>query len=386
MSSLGVTVLPKDDSLQRAIMGVVAGWQQRRSEDAARAQQQSQFDKEYELKKREADSLIDTNTANIESSRAQTLSARANDVSKGFYAALDKMHTEGATPEQLTKFTLDAFQNFAASVGDSPEAQMFKTEVRARLVAPLTRAPDTPGGQMVRGALETGAAATARAAAGSQSPMDIDWSRKVATNADLSQSAYGDQLQREAGAEQHGKFADIAGGLAPDAEARLLAETQRSVAAGNNATQLQLGREHNASAERSAAARATAPAVAATTQAQEDQKQEAIRLIDELLVHPGRESGSGGTGMIARNIPATDARGFAAKVERLKSIMALDNLKLLKGAMSDKDLAFLMSIPAALDLGMRDDEVMGELQRARAALAGQASVANDPLGLFSGVK
>ena len=54
---------------------------------------------------------------------------------------------------------------------------------------------------------------------------------------------------------------------------------------------------------------------------------------------------------------------FESKVNTLKSNLTLDNLKLLKGAMSDKDLAFLNSIASSLDVNMREEDFNKELDR-----------------------
>jgi hypothetical protein len=146
-------------------------------------------------------------------------------------------------------------------------------------------------------------------------------------------------------------------------------------------TQIRQQGMQDASQERIAAgdrqtreALAGAPTGAPTAQ-QQALKSETLRLVNELLGHPGREDATGVSGEIMNRIPGSDAKGFGAKVDRLKSIMTLDNLKLLKGAMSDKDLLFLQSIPAALQLGMKDDEVKSELQRIQTTLAGETAPA-----------
>lgn len=54
---------------------------------------------------------------------------------------------------------------------------------------------------------------------------------------------------------------------------------------------------------------------------------------------------------------------FEAKVETLKANLTIDNLKLLKGAMSDKDLAFLQSAGSSLNVNMSEKEFNNELDR-----------------------
>lgn len=58
-----------------------------------------------------------------------------------------------------------------------------------------------------------------------------------------------------------------------------------------------------------------------------------------------------------------DRASFEAKVNTLKSNLTLDNLKLLKGSMSDKDLLFLNSIGSSLNTDMSETEFDKELDR-----------------------
>lgn len=59
---------------------------------------------------------------------------------------------------------------------------------------------------------------------------------------------------------------------------------------------------------------------------------------------------------------------FEAKVNTLKANLTLDNLKLLKGAMSDKDLLFLNSVGSSLDTNMSEEQFNIELDRIIAKL------------------
>lgn len=54
---------------------------------------------------------------------------------------------------------------------------------------------------------------------------------------------------------------------------------------------------------------------------------------------------------------------FDAKLNTLKANLTLDNLKLLKGAMSDKDLLFLNSVGSSLDTNMSEAAFDKELER-----------------------
>lgn len=70
---------------------------------------------------------------------------------------------------------------------------------------------------------------------------------------------------------------------------------------------------------------------------------------------------------------------YEAKVNTLKSNLTLENLQLLKGAMSDKDLLFLNSIGSSLDVNMLETEFDKELDRIIKKLedAGATSVEDD---------
>lgn len=54
---------------------------------------------------------------------------------------------------------------------------------------------------------------------------------------------------------------------------------------------------------------------------------------------------------------------FEANLAHLKSLMTLDNLKLLKGSMSDKDVAFIQSAASALNANMSEEGFKKELKK-----------------------
>lgn len=82
----------------------------------------------------------------------------------------------------------------------------------------------------------------------------------------------------------------------------------------------------------------------------------------------GKSSAVGAS--FAKLVPGADLLGlqpdrtaFEAKVNTLKANLTLDNLSMLKGAMSDKDLAFLQAIGSSLDTNMSEVEFDKELTR-----------------------
>jgi hypothetical protein len=109
---------------------------------------------------------------------------------------------------------------------------------------------------------------------------------------------------------------------------------------------------------------ASAPASAA------QQKAEALSLAKELRDDNavGKKSAVGASA--AKFVPFGQSLGlqgnrtaFEAKVDTLKSNLTLENLKLLKGAMSDKDLLFLNSIGSSLNTQMSQAAFNSELDR-----------------------
>lgn len=97
---------------------------------------------------------------------------------------------------------------------------------------------------------------------------------------------------------------------------------------------------------------------------------EALQLAQQLRNDstPGKHTAVGAS--LGKLVPFGQALGlqgdrsaFEAKLSTLKSNLTLDNLKLLKGAMSDKDLAFLNSVGSSLDPNMSEAQFNAELDR-----------------------
>ena len=118
----------------------------------------------------------------------------------------------------------------------------------------------------------------------------------------------------------------------------------------------------------------------------EQRKQELISLTNELL-NPNAVGKKAAVGASIQKVlfgaqslglqPGRSA--FEAKVNTLKSNLTLGNLKLLKGAMSDKDLLFLMSVGSSLDTNMSEKEFDKELTRVKEKISGIPSpVSNLP--------
>jgi hypothetical protein len=101
-----------------------------------------------------------------------------------------------------------------------------------------------------------------------------------------------------------------------------------------------------------------------------DKKFETLALAEELRLDTavGKKSAIGAS--LAKLVPFGQALGlqgsrsaFENKINTLKSSLTLENLKLLKGSMSDKDLLFLNSIGSSLSTDMSEASFNAELDR-----------------------
>lgn len=100
------------------------------------------------------------------------------------------------------------------------------------------------------------------------------------------------------------------------------------------------------------------------------QIQETLALAKELRKNDAVGKGSAVGASLAKMAGGLQDKGFQgnrtafeARVESLKSNLTLDNLKLLKGAMSDKDLAFLNAVGSSLNTNMSEAQFDKELDR-----------------------
>lgn len=94
-----------------------------------------------------------------------------------------------------------------------------------------------------------------------------------------------------------------------------------------------------------------------------------LTLAKELLSDDAVGKGSAVGSSLAKLVPGgmyfglqPNRSAFEARVNSLKANLTLDNLKLLKGAMSDKDLAFLQSVGSSISTGMSEDEFNKEVR------------------------
>lgn len=113
-----------------------------------------------------------------------------------------------------------------------------------------------------------------------------------------------------------------------------------------------------------------------TATSTDEKKLELTTLIDDLRSDTTKGKGSAIGASFAKFVPFGESLGlqpdraaFEAKLNTLKSNLTLDNLKLLKGSMSDKDLLFLNSVGSSLDTNMSEEAFNKELDRLKTKIS-----------------
>jgi hypothetical protein len=136
---------------------------------------------------------------------------------------------------------------------------------------------------------------------------------------------------------------------------------------------------YNAAAPEKAAAKAEATAGAEQT------RRVAVSTIDRMLTHPGLSKSSG---IISSKLSgySQDATDFNSLRDQVVATLALPNLNLLKGPMSDKDIMFVKQLATRLsNENMSDSETKRALMEAKVFLdakpGGAPGADTDPLGL-----
>lgn len=89
------------------------------------------------------------------------------------------------------------------------------------------------------------------------------------------------------------------------------------------------------------------------------QAAEAYALATSILNSPNLGKSVGASSLLNK-VPGTKGKDFELKVDQLKNALAVPNLDKLKGAMSDKDIAFLKNIATSLDTSMTESAFRSE--------------------------
>ena len=97
-----------------------------------------------------------------------------------------------------------------------------------------------------------------------------------------------------------------------------------------------------------------------------------INQLETVMNHPAKYSGIS-PGRVTSIFP-TESRDFKQQIQKLKSMTTLENLKYLKGAMSDKDVKFIQEASTALDLGGSMKALDRELEKMYKSATSSSSI------------
>ena len=390
---MAVIQLPqKQDDFMPALLQLFQQMEERKRGKATLAQQQSQFEQTHALNKGLTDAQIAQANASAGYSGAQTVktnwevaSNRAKERAMPVMNDIKQMREQGATPIEISTHT----NRVLAEMGQDRETQGLVAEsVRDLLSGNLYARPGLPIDAANRSQAQRDADITARVTAGGQNPMDVDYANQRAGRAAMSAPGFDYQDTAEQGPAAVKSAVAIGDKRAESADNAADNVTSRANQSSSNATQLQIAKEGDAN-ERTIAGMKAAGATG-TTPEKEQMRLDTATLIRNLVGHPGRTGATGMKnasslyGILDAPIAGTDEASFVGKLNTAKARLTLDNLILLKGAISDKDILFLNAIPAALERGLGDDEFKGELERILQKLDGTPD--DDPMGLFKSIK
>jgi hypothetical protein len=108
---------------------------------------------------------------------------------------------------------------------------------------------------------------------------------------------------------------------------------------------------------------------------------EAVAVIQELRRHPGFKSAVGAPspgklfGLAPKGVEGTDAAGFIQQLERLQSLLTVENFELMRGLgqMTEREFEAMRSIGSSLSTRIREPQFLKELDRLEAGLRGFAA-------------
>lgn len=102
--------------------------------------------------------------------------------------------------------------------------------------------------------------------------------------------------------------------------------------------------------------------------------------IGELLSNPESLAAATGASYWRGSVPGTEAKTAATRIDQLKSLLTVDNLGMLKGAMSDSDREFLVKVGSNLDRGMSEEDFMKEINKINGRLPAMMDKLNTKYG------
>lgn len=235
-----ITIQPQRSPFEAQLLQLYAMGDERAAERRRLAQQAAEFQQKFALDQE----LTDAQKASLAAAAGKASYDVASDRAAKQVAPLVanfEIITKNAGPARATEYMAGQAQRF----GDDPEVMSL---LKPYLAARDTLPSDETNANLERWKSDT----TGRVAGGGQNAMDVNFSTLLGTGQQLSAPAFGNQDTREFGPDALKDAVAIADDRKPGATAKLQSQTQ-----------IQAGREQNASAERIAAARnaaSTAPA------------------------------------------------------------------------------------------------------------------------------
>lgn len=237
-----IVVQPQPDDFAQQLMALFAQSDARAAERKRLEQQGSQFAQTFDLEKQRIAAQIaseatqaDANKAIANKTNYDVNSARADHAAAPYMKYIDRMIADGRPPDSIA-----AYASRASEHSKNPEVTM---RLAGYLIERDVLPSDMTNAHMAQIKEET----TGRVADGGQNAIDVNLATKLMTADQLSAPAFGNQDTREFGMKPLQEAVSIADDRTAGATPRLA-----------SATQIQVGREQNASAERIAAARAAA--------------------------------------------------------------------------------------------------------------------------------
>lgn len=387
---MAVTYLPDNrDQLTQALLQMMAQSDARRAEAERQRLLKEDADRNYALNQRKTDAEVANYGASAKASEAQA----------------GKFGYE-VSSDRASKIAAPIIENFKAIVANgrpeeaanyvAAQAKRYESdpEVQAQLSGFFGVRPTLPTDERAAELSRWTADVAGRVAGGSQNAMDVNLATKMAVGEQLSAPAFGNQEQREMGL----KALSDAMAIKSDRTAGATPKLQSS-------TQIQIGREQNASAERIAAMRLAADAATAKAKGKDDKDaagdpdkktvdgaREVVRLADELIgpavgedgkaaaprPHPGLAGAVGMKNVFAQPpwndepYSGSDESVAVGKIDQLRAILTVPMLANMKGlgAMSNIEFETLRAGAASLDRNKNDNaSFVREVSRVRDTMA-----------------
>lgn len=229
---MGVITLPRQEDPNQILQSFLAQYMNRQQQQKALEQNQSQFDASHALDRERTTAQVGQATAATEGMRADTSRQNVEVKMKGFLDNVFNPMVKNGRQQEAAQLAQAFLRNNPdvkdAIAGYAMERPNLDTDAAAANTAQFAKN-------------QTGLANT------SQDAQARNFAFKNATGDQMTAPVFGDQAQRQTTPEAYGRFIEREGGARPTANASLAANTQ-----------VQMGREQNASAEKIAGMRVEA--------------------------------------------------------------------------------------------------------------------------------